>query len=430
MNDASTSSLVGFLVLLILTSAFFSGTETGMMSLNRYRLKHLSKRSRVARRTHRLLDRPDRLITLILIGNNAVNILAAIIGGIIFTRLFGESAGIWATTLIMTLIMLIFAEVTPKTMAAVHPERIAFPASYALRPLMTLLIPVILLVNWITNAAVRAFGLDPTSRKEEHLSSDELKTVVDEAGNLIPDQHQGMLINVLDLENLTVNDIMVPRNEIVGLDLDAPIEELTETIIESDFTRLPVYQGDINNMHGILHLKRVNRILRSGVEQLTKEAIKRFATPPYFIPENTPLPLQLLHFQKSKRRVGYVVDEYGEIEGLATIDDILEEIVGNYTTNIGDDDHEITAVAGGYEIDGGASIREINRITGWQMPTDGPKTLSGLILEGLQDFPENPVCVVIDQYRIEVLELGDMIVSKSRVNQISRARTEEDELVD
>lgn len=416
LNDASTGSLIGILVFLILLSAFFSSSETAMMSLNRFRLKHLRKHHRGARRAARLLDRPDRLIGLILIGNNAVNILAALVAGIIFARWFGEEAGLWLTTILLTFIMLVFAEVTPKTIAALHPEKLAFPASRILKVLLFLALPLVVFVNWMTNALARLFGVEPTVAAGEQISPDELRTVVDEAGHLIPDQHQDMLINILDLEKVSVNDIMIPRHEIVGLDLEQDIDKLLRSILDSDFTRLPVYSGDINNVVGTLHLRRMNRVLRSGDQKVTKEAIKRFTREPYFIPENTPLTTQLVNFQKSRRRIGFVVDEYGEVEGLVTLDDILEEIVGEYTTNVDDSEEEFTRLSDvEILVDGRASLRDFNKISGWQLPTDGPRTLSGYMIEHLEAIPEGPACHQQGNLRFEVLEVADKVILKVRV---------------
>lgn len=416
MNDASTGALIGLLVFLILLSAFFSSSETAMMSLNRFRLRHMRKHHAGARRAARLLDRPDRLIGLILIGNNAVNILAALVAGIIFARWFGEEAGIVVTTILLTLIMLIFAEVTPKTVAVSHPERLAFPASRILKPLLTLMLPVVVLTNWLTNALARLFGVEPTLVHGDQISPDELRTMVDEAGHLIPDQHQHMLLNILDLEKVTVNDIMIPRNEILGLDLEQDMDKLVRIILDSEYTRLPVYEGDINNLVGTLHLRRMNRVLRSGDKAVTKEAIKRFTKDPYFIPENTPLTIQLVNFQKARRRMGFVVDEYGEIEGMATLDDILEEIVGEYTTNVDDEEEDFSQLSEvEYMVDGRASLREFNKVTSWELRTDGPRTLSGFLIEHLEAIPDGPVCLQHDPLRFEILEMAEKVILKVKV---------------
>lgn len=418
MNDASTGALIALLIFLIILSAFFSSSETAMLSLNRFKLKHLKKHNRAAKRAAHLLERPDRLIGLILIGNNAVNILAALISGILFARWFGPEAGIWLTTILLTLIMLVFAEVTPKTLAALHPERLAFPFSFVLAILLHPLSPtfwLVIVVNSITNAIVRLFGVDPTTLNKEEISPDELRTVVDEAGQLIPDQHQDMLINILDLEKMTVDDIMVPRNEIIGLDLGDDIEDLTNAILNSDHTRLPVYEDDINKIVGTLHLRRVNRMMRAGGEQVTKEAIKRYCRKPYFIPENTALTVQLVNFQKRKHRMGFVVNEYGEVEGLATLDDLLEEIVGDYTTSVADEVQEIEKVSDQeYLVQGSASLRELNKFADWRIPTDGPRTLSGFLVEELEVIPDGPVSYQHQDLRFETIEISDKLIERCK----------------
>ena len=383
------------------------------MTLNRYRLKHLAKRHSGARRARHLLNRPDRLIGIILIGNNAVNILASITASIICTRLFGPEIGIAVATVALTLMILIFSEVTPKTIAALHPEHVAFPASHILKPLLKLFYPLVWIVNHFSNGLVRLLGFDPYQRARDTLSSDELRTVVDESADEdIPSRDQNMLLGVLDLERVTVNHIMVPRNEIIGLNIDDELEQLIEQIINTEHTRLPVYSGDIDQIHGFLHMRRVNRLLRGGEELLTKEALKRFATDTYFIPAETPLNLQLINFQKNKRRIGLVVDEYGEVEGLATLDDILEEIVGEFTTKLMQGEDEITPQPdGSFVIDGSVTILEINKATNWELPLNGPKTLNGLALEQLERFPDGNASFTLDNYYFEILTLSEKMIS-------------------
>ncbi len=397
------------------------------MSLNRYRLKHLAKKSHGARRAQKLLERPDRLIGIILIGNNAVNILASIIASIISIRLFGPEIGIFVATLGLTLAILIFSEVTPKTIAALHPEAVAFKASHILKPLLKVAYPLVWIVNHLSNALVRLLGVDPLTKVNDSLSKEELRTVVDESKEEnLSSRHQDMLISVLDLEKISVNDIMVPRNEIFGLNLNDDIDTLVENIINTEHTRLPVYEGDINEIVGILHIRKMSRILRGGEGELTKEAIKRFTNPTYFIPAETPLHIQLINFQKNKYRLGLVVDEYGEIEGLATLDDILEEIVGDFTTNIFESEDEIIRQDdGSYIIDGAANIRDINKTTHWNLPVDGPKTLNGLALEHIESFPDGRVSLNIDTYRLEVLALSEKMISKLKVWQVTTAQEEE-----
>lgn len=389
-----------------------------MMALNRYRLKHLRKKHRGARRAYKLLKRPDRLIGIILIGNNMVNILASAIATVIAIRLYGD-AGIAVATVLLTLAVLIFSEVTPKTLAALHPEAIAFKVSHVLRPLLVIFYPMVWVVNHFSNGLLRAFGVNPNAKTSHSLNRDELRIVVDESGEHLP-EHQDMLINILDLETMTVNDIMVPRNELVGLDLELDLEALLDIIINSGYTRLPVYQGDINNVVGILHMKRVTRLLREGSEALTKEAIKRFSVEPYFVPESTPLNKQLFNFRHAQRRIGLVVDEYGEIHGMVTLEDILEEIVGDFTTNQDEEnaDEIVRENKNCYLIDGAATIREINKATGWELPTDGPKTLNGLVLEQLESIPAGNVSFMLDRYRFETVEINDKMIDKTRISRI------------
>ena len=415
MNDVSLGTLGAILFFLILLSAFFSSAETGMMSLNRYKLRHqANKGHRSAQRIIKLLEQPDRLIGVILIGNNFVNLLASSIATIIGIRLLGD-AGIALATGALLFIILVFAEVSPKTMAALHPERIAFPASLILSPLLKLLYPFVWLINIISNGLLRIVGIKKGSMTADHLSSEELRTVVKESASLVPRRNQGMLINILDLEKVTVDDIMVPRNEIAALNIDDDIEEILSQLKSSQHTRLPVYKGDINQIIGILHIRNATRFLDKS--EINKATILQYTREPYFIPESTPLHTQLLNFQKSKRRIGFAVDEYGDVLGLVTLEDILEEIVGEFTTNMADTSKDIYPQDdGSFLIDGTATVREINRALNWQLPTEGPKTLNGLILEALESIPDNSVCVSVDDYRMETIQTKNNIVKTVRVS--------------
>ncbi|TDO01121.1 MULTISPECIES: HlyC/CorC family transporter [Halomonas] len=419
-DDFPLGLLFGLLLLLICLSAFFSSSETGMMSINRYRLSHqASSGESRAQRVVRLLSRPDRLIGVILIGNNFVNNLAASIATIIAIHFFGEVTGPAVATALLTIIILIFAEVTPKTYAAVKPERIAYPASLILEPLLKLLYPLVWMVNAISNGLLRLLGVKNIDGETDHLTRDELRTVVHEAGTLIPRRHRAMLLSILDLENVTVNDIMVPRHEVMGLDLDDDLEEILANIRTSQHTRMPVYKGDINNIIGMLHLRNAARFLSRG--EVTKAAIVQEAREPYFIPESTPLHTQLLNFQTQKRRIGIVVDEYGDVEGLVTLEDILEEIVGEFTTDVAGLHQEIHPQDdGSHVIEGTANIRDINKALGWQLPTDGPKTLNGVILEHLESFPDGPACLQIGNVRMEILEVRDNLITAARCWQAVR----------
>ena len=391
-----------------------------MMSLNRYRLKHLQKnKHRGAIRAGKLLQRPDRLIGLILIGNNLVNIFASAIATVIAIRLWGD-AGIFIATAALTLVILIFAEITPKTIAAMHPERIAFPASLILIPLMKLMYPVVALVNGVTNGLLRIMGFDPANMDDEHVSSEELRTIVTDAGQLIPSRHRGMLLNILDLEEVTVDDIMVPRNEVYGVDLDDSDEDILRCIQTSSHTRLPVWREDINNIVGMLHTRSISRVI--DPQGLDREALEREMEKPYFIPESTPLHTQLLNFQQKKKPLAVVVDEYGDVLGLVALEDILEEIVGEFTSSMADAEEDIHPQRdGSFIIDGTANIREINKTLHWKLPTDGPKTLSGLILEHLESFPDANTGLAIGKYRLEILKLEGNVVQAVRAQLTAQA---------
>ena len=418
MNDIPLSLLSGLLGLLIILSAFFSSSETAMMTLNRYRLRHLEKKNhRGAKSVAKLLQRPDRLIGVILIGNNLVNILASAIATIIALRVYGD-AGIAAATLLLTLVILIFSEVTPKTIAALYPQKIAFPASFILRPMLYLLYPAVWLINGVSNTLARLFGVDPNKiSKNEHLNPEELRTVVDEAGDLIPDQYQNMLLNILDLGKAMVKDIMIPRSDIFGLDIEEDIAVLLEKIRSTEYTRIPIYSGDINNIIGILHLRHAARFMAGDDAGITHKDLQRFMSDPYFVPASTPLPTQLSNFQIAKHRMGIVVDEYGQVQGLITLEDLLEEIVGEFTTNLAGN------VVGGiqpcennwYLIEGSTTIRDINRLLVWDLPNNGPKTLNGLMMEYLENIPKGHVSFIIDKYLFETSSLSSTMIEKAKV---------------
>jgi Mg2+/Co2+ transporter CorB len=426
INDASMTTLFVILTALIFLSGFFSSAETGMMSLNRYRLRHLIKsKHKGALRASKLLERPDRLIGLILIGNNLVNILASAIATVIAIRMWG-TAGIFVATIALTLVILIFSEITPKTIAALHPEKIAFPASWVLLPLLKLMYPVVWLVNWVTNGLLRLLGFDPNKRNDENVSSEELRTIVTEAGRLIPTRHRNMLLNILDLEEVSVDDIMVPRSEVYGIDLDDTDDEILHVLHGTSHTRLPVWRDDINEIIGVLHMRNISGII-SG-EGLDREAIEREMDKPYFIPESTPLHTQLRNFQQKKHRLAVVVDEYGEVMGLVALEDILEEIVGEFTSNLAESVENIYPQRdGSFIISGSATIREINKTLQWQLPTDGPKTLSGMMLEHLESFPDARVGLKIEKWRLEILELQGNVIQAVRARQETPAAVNSDE---
>ena len=425
MDGSNPLVLWAALVILLLISAFFSGSETGMMSLNRYRLRHQRKKSAGARRAAKLLAKPDKLIGLILIGNNSVNILAAIIANMLAIIYVGKEAAPWVATASLTILVLVFSEVTPKTIAAQNPEWFAFKASHILKPLLQLFSPLVWMVNTLTNGMVSLLGFDPNKDRDDGLDTEELKSLVDISGHKLSDTHQGMLRGILDLENTTVEDIMIPRNEVKGLDLEENIDDLMNSILDSEYTRQPIYEGDINNIIGIFHGRKAYHLLRS--KKVTHNAIKRFAEEAYFIPESTTLTKQLLNFRQTKNRFAVVVDEYGEMQGLVTLEDILEEIVGDFTTNTADEVKDVIARSdGSYEIDGAATIREINKATGWTLPIDGPKTLNGVALEQLQSIPDGNVSFLVEDYRFETEKINGTMVKKVCVTRMRVKKEPED----
>lgn len=425
MSDIPTGVLFGALFFLLILSGFFSGSETGLISLNRYRLKHLVKaRHAGAVRASRLLDQPERLIGLILLGNNFVNILASAIATILGMRLFGE-AGIAIATGVLTFVILIFAEVAPKTLAALHPERIAFPASFVLSPLLRLLYPLVWLVNLLTSGVFKMLGISQTGSESQALSTEELRTVVNEAGAMIPRRHQRMLTNILDLEKVTVEDIMVPRNEIVGVDLEDDLRTVMRELTETQHTRVPIYRGDVDHIVGVLHVRSLLPLLHQ--EQVTIEDIAHAVREPYFVPEGTPLNTQLLNFQRQRQRIGLVVDEYGDIQGLVTLEDILEEIVGEFTTDPAAAHKDIHLQEDNtYLIDAGISVRELNRVLRWALPIRGPKTLNGLVIEYLENIPEPGTSLLLHGYPIEVVQTTQNAVKTVKIDpRLQRKQTAE-----
>ncbi|BDZ73164.1 MULTISPECIES: HlyC/CorC family transporter [Methylophaga] len=422
-----TSILVLFLILffLLFLSAFFSSSETALMSLNRYRLRHLEQEGhRGAVIASQLLNRPDRLIGLILLGNNFVNILASAIATVIGIKLLGEN-GIVAATFALTLIVLLFAEVTPKTLAALHPEKVAFPASFVLKPLLFLLYPLVWFTNGITNNMVRLFGVSPEQAATSAINTEELRVALMEAGSMIPTRHKDMLMSILDLEKVTVNDVMVPRNEIEGLDINAPFPEIVQQLSHCGHTRLPVYEDSMDNIVGILHLRKALHLISQN--NLTLDSLRSIIKGAYFVPEGTPLNTQLINFQRNRRRTGLVVDEYGDLLGLITLEDIFREIVGEFTADTIDEDKDIHPQNdGSYLINGTANIREINRNNSWDLPTDGPKTINGLVLEYLESIPDPGVSVRMGEYVIEVIQTSDNAIKTVRIRHLQSELEQEE----
>lgn len=403
MSALSDGFLFGLLVLLLIISGFFSGSETALMSLNRYRLKHLvNSGHKGAKSADSLLQRVDRLIGVILLGNNFVNVLASSIATILALRFWGEG-GVELAALLLTLVILIFSEVTPKTLAALHPERIAFPASYVLKVLLKLMSPMVIAVNAMTATLLRIIGVRNDDIGEDSLSREELKTVVAEAGAMIPRRHQKMLLNILDLEKVTVDDIIVPRPEVTGIDLTDDWDDIVTQITNSQYTRMPVYRESIDELVGVVHLKKLmNKLVRG---ELTLELFEKTIREPYFVPEGTSLTKQLLNFQHESRRMGLVVDEYGDFKGIITLEDILEEIVGEFTTDPLARNKQITPQEdGSFLMDCSIHIRDINRTLKWNLDTEGPKTLNGIILEYMETIPEPGTSIMIDGHPIEIIQ--------------------------
>lgn len=384
-----------------------------MLSLNRYRLRHQAKEGhRGAKRAIDLLSRPDRLLGTILVGNNFVNILASSIATVLAMQLWGE-AGIAIATIGLTILLLIFGEITPKTLAALRPEAIAYPVSLPLSLLQKVLYPLVAMLGWISNGMLRLIGVDPSKKGTDSLSTEELRSVVRESGSDLPMNRQSMLLGILDLERVTVDDIMIPRNEVAGIDLEDDLEVIVGQLRTTPHTRLPVFHKDINQIEGIVHMRQIARLLSH--DQLTKESLLQACNEPYFVPENTPLSTQLLNFQKQKRRIGIVVDEYGDVLGIVTLEDILEEIVGEFSNQDALRSPDIHPQDDGtLVIDGAAYLREINRALGWQLPCDGPKTLNGLITEALEQIPDSGICLQIGLYRLEILQAADNRVKSVR----------------
>ncbi len=383
------------------------------MSLNRYRLRNLvNKKHKGAMLAQKLLDTPERLIGLILLGNNAVNILASAIATIIGLRLMGE-AGIAVATAVLTVIILVFAEVTPKTLAALHPERYALPASFLIALLLKFFYPVVWFINQITNLLFRLLGIPKQERNITRLSRDELRIVVNEAGSMIPQQHQEMLLSILDLEQISIDELMIPRNEIVGIDLEDDWDTIVTQLGESQHTRLPVYEGDIDHIIGLLHLR--NALALFNRKSFSLDDLRSIIRDAYYVPAGTPLNTQLLNFQAEKRRIALVVNEYGDIQGLITLEDILEEIVGEFTTDPAASNKDILQREdGSYLIDGSITIRELNKALDWQLSADGPKTLNGVILEYLKQIPDPGTSLMLENYPIEI--------TQSNINAIKTVR--------
>lgn len=420
MDDVPLGVLFGALIFLLFCSAFFSGTETALMCLNRYRLRHLARSGhRGARIAENLLKRPDRLIGLILFGNNLVNNTAAVLTTLLALRLGGPAAVVLGTV-IVTVLLLIFGEVTPKTLGATHPERLAFPGAYFYQAVLRFLPPIswaVWVITWLSNALLRLLGIRLEESGTHHLTIEELRTILAESGALLPRKRHEILTRVLELGEITVEDIMIPRNDVVGIDLDDDWTKNIETIRRSGFTRLPVYRESIDNVVGLLHIKRLFQT--PATEKLSKASFEQLLDEPYFVPEGTPLNKQLVQFQRNRQRTGFVVDEYGDIQGIVTMEDLLGEIVGEFTSepDSGESDVRRDDAGGGYIVNAGTNVRVLNRLMSWELPTDGPKTLNGLILEQLGAIPRKGTRLMLNDYAVEILQTRGHTVEKVRVRE-------------
>ena len=405
-------------------SAFFSGSETSMMAINRYRLKHLVKeKNKSAKRVAKLIERTDRLLGVILIGNNFTHTLSTALATVVAIRIWSDSA-VLAVTVFMTIIMIIFAEVMPKTIAALKPESIAFPSSYLLKPLSKILSPLITLVSFVSNGVTKLIGIDLDSADKDELRPEELRTLLQTSG--VPKRQEEMLMGIFDMDYLSVNDVMIPKNEIVGIDLNDDIEQVLEQLQKIDFTYIPCFEDSIDNIQGFLSLNKKADFLGNNIQ--SKEMLKAGLQEPLFVPENTPLYKQLANFQSSGRRVGLIVDEYGDIEGIITLRSILEIIVGEIATESIEKMDIMPQADGTYLIEGGMMIRDLNKRLEWELPTEGPKTLSGLILEEIQTIPDTNIGLTIEGYRIETVLIKDNVIKLAKLEKIQEiSKTEEEQ---
>lgn len=417
MEQVDVSLIWGFaaLFILLIMSAFFSCCETGMLSINRYRLKHLVNISDAAKRVQTLLERPDRLLSVILLVNTFINILISAIGTLLAVHLLGEKLGMIVSSVILTLLILVFAEVAPKTVAALYPEKVAFPVSRFLVILLKILYPLVWILNSIAIGLLRLFGISLTRHDSEGMSREELRTIVHETAGRIPSKHRIMLLSILDLEEITVDDLMIPRHEVMGIDLNNNWDAIKSQIANTQHTFLPVFQQDLNNIVGVVHAKKMLHLMSDPEFNETK--LREALDEPLFIPEGTTLTKQMVNFQKTKERFALVVDEYGDILGLITLEDILEEIVGEFTTNMSE---AYTAILvqpdGSYLVDGATTIRECNRFIAWKLPTDGPKTINGLVIDHLQMIPEASTCCLIGNIPIEVVQVQDNRIKSVKIS--------------
>jgi Mg2+/Co2+ transporter CorB len=416
VDDIPLSALLAALAVCLLVSAFFSISETSMMALNRYRLKHLADQGhRGAKMAQQLLSQIDKLLGVVLLGNNLVNAASAALVTVITFRFFGSSElAVTIGTLAVTFAILVFSEVTPKVIGATYPERIAFPASYVLSPLLRATRPIVWFVNLFVGALLWMLRVKPQAEGAHQLSMEELRTLVLESSSFFPQKHRSILMNLFDLEDITVDDVMIPRKRIEAIDIDGPVEDTLRQISTSYHTRLPAFSGHLDDVVGIIHVRNVMNLVKSG--EINPEGLRKLLRACYYIPAGTPLLSQLQRFQESREKLGLVVDEYGELMGLVTVEDILEEIIGELTTRsplhggtfrVQED--------GSILVEGNAALRDLNRKLGLDLPLHGPKTVNGLLLEHLQDIPEPGTSVKIAGYPIEILQAQQRVIRSVRI---------------
>lgn len=411
----STKLYIILMIILVLVSGFFSGSETAMMIINKYKLKHKAKSGNPAAiRVLNLLNRPDRLLSVILTCNTFANLLFSSLSTQWAIDVFGELTVLQSVllTVVISMLIMIFAESTPKIFAALHPEWLAYPASLLLKYLLVILSPIILFVTVTSNAILRLFGVKTKDLSHhEKLSIEELRTIITDSKLSIFQDYKNMLVGLLDLKNAKVEDIMIPKNEVLGIDINFDWEAIKDIISKTEYHTLPVYNENINNLLGILKVKHLSKINIAH-----KMNLKKYLNKPYFILEGTTLINQLHNFKKNKTRMGLVVDEYGEILGLSTLDDILEEIIGEFTTDISDIEEDIIHDKhGNYIIDGTITLRELNKKLNWHLNTNGPKTLSGLLIDYLESIPQSNICIKINNHKIEILEIHNKLIKKVRI---------------
>ena len=416
-DEIPLGTLFTLLAILLILSAFFSGTETALMRVNKYRIRHLSRKGhREAKLAEKLLKHPEKLIAFILFGNNLVNFIAASIVGVVSMKI-GGPAGVAIGTLLLTLVVLLFAESAPKTIAAIFPEKIALPASVIYYPLVRMMTPVLGIINFFTNIILKALGSVP-NQNDEKLSIDELKTLIHDGMAKTSVDRQRIMMGVLDLGNITVEDIMLPHNEILGIDL-SDSSAINQKIIQQNFhSKLPVYQDVLDNIKGVLDLS--NFLKKTDLSLYNNEMVLNHIQQPYFIPETTTLSQQLIEFKKKKEKLGFAVDEYGNIQGLVTIEDIFEEIVGDYLEETEKLNNEMRPRKDGdyFIVNAASNIRSLNRMMNWNIPIEEAKTMNGAILEKLGYIPDNGTEIELGNYKINIVQTKENAIKTLRIKEV------------